>query len=127
MTGLAALTQATLVRTFALTRIGRQIHLYPFPLFDAICNPFRIRLVKSWSTYAFAGLTALIIDPGIVFCSRILPYSNANTPARPTAGCALLVVAYKAAGYGGIVLLNTSIGVIDLMEPIGEEMLLEQS
>jgi hypothetical protein len=92
-----------MMRLSVILPILRNLHLYPMPLFQAIRDPLRIRVIEPWLTEAVALLAALMVHSGVVSATRVQSDGNGDLLARPSGSGARVVAADKAAHDIGVV------------------------
>ena len=78
MTIVASFAQIPLMWAVSLTRVVRSLDLYTKPLFETICDSFRISLIQYRSPNTFATLTSLMPNNSIVLTIVVEAYSDRN-------------------------------------------------
>jgi hypothetical protein len=122
---LAPFAQISLVRSLASDRVEGYSHIDTAPFFESVCDSLSVWVIQNWTGKIFADLATLIIDTSVVSCAGVHPDDDGNLLAWPTLSETVRVVAYETTHNVAVILLHSSLGLINLVE-VQEEIIFLQ-
>jgi hypothetical protein len=127
MSVLTSFTQMALVRSLALKRVERCLHLYTTPFLQSICHSFSVSSVEDRTADPVTAATALVIYSSVVTIVRIEPDCDGNHPAHPGTNRTFAVGADELPHDVGVFVFDLRKLLVDFVEVENEIMRLQQS